>query len=597
MNTIKNLDKLRRLMAGSDFDAYIIPSTDPHMGEYVPKYWEARTWLSGFTGSAGTLVITKDFAGLWTDSRYFLQAEAELKDSGIELVKLVVPHTPEHVDWLLKKLPKGSVVALDGTVVSIDSVNYIKALLAPKQIDVVTNEDLVSQIWTDRPELPTDLVIDHDVNFAGSSRVNKIAIVRAEMERLKVDHHLIASLDDIAWLLNLRGTDILYNPLFVSYVLISMNTVTLFINPAKVSPSLKTTLEAEGITLNGYTDIAKVLSGIAKGEKLLIATSKVNQAIADAIPSGVKIIEGTNITTALKAIKNGTEITNLRKTMEYDGVALVKFFHWLGNAIGKETITELSAAEKIRQYRSEQPNFMGLSFGSIAGYAGHGAIVHYNPSPETDVELKPEGLFLLDSGGQYLSGTTDVTRTVALSTPNEEEKRDFTLALKGTIDLSDAIFPVGTRGYQLDALARIALWKQGINYGHGTGHGVGFFLNVHEGPQSINPNAAGPAVNVMEVGMVTSVEPAMYREGKHGIRTENLVLCVAGDQTTYGSFLKFETLTLCPIDRTIIDTQLLTADELKWLNDYHAMVYTRLSAYLSGAELEWLKQKTKPLQF
>lgn len=597
MNTIKNLEKLRRLMAGSDFDAYIIPSTDPHMGEYVPKYWEARTWLSGFTGSAGTLVVTKDFAGLWTDSRYFLQAEAELKDSGIELVKLVVPHTPEHVEWLLKKLPKGSVVALDGAVVSIDSVNYIKTLLSPKQIEVVTNEDLVGQIWTDRPALPTDLVMDHDIKFSGSSRITKIAAVRAEMERLKVDHHLIASLDDIAWLLNLRGTDILYNPLFVSYVLVSMNAVILFINPVKVSPSLKATLESDGITLRDYADITNTLSGLAKGEKLLIATSKVNQAIADAIPASVKIVEGVNITTAFKAIKNETEIAHLRKTMEYDGVALVKFFYWLENAIGKEAITELSAAEKIRQYRSEQPNFMGLSFGSIAGYAGHGAIVHYNPSPETDVELKPKGIFLLDSGGQYLSGTTDITRTVALGTPNDEEKRDFTLALKGTIDLSDAVFPVGTRGYQLDALARIALWKQGINYGHGTGHGVGFFLNVHEGPQSINPNAGGPAINIMEVGMVTSVEPAMYREGKHGIRTENLVLCVAGDQTAYGSFLKFETLTLCPIDRNLIDIQLLTADELKWVNDYHAMVYARLSTYLGGTELEWLKQKTRPLQF
>lgn len=597
MNTIKKLDKLRRLMAGSDFDAYIIPSTDPHMGEYVPDYWQARTWFSGFTGSAGTLVVTKDFAGLWTDSRYFLQAETELKDSGIELVKLVVPHTPEHVDWLYKKLPTGSVVALDGSVVSVDSVKYIKSQLAPKQIEVVTNEDLISQIWTDRPALPTDLVMDHDVCFSGSSRMDKIAVVRAEMERLKVTHHLIASLDDIAWLLNLRGTDILFNPLFVSYVLISPVSVTLYIDPVKVSPELKATLTAEGITLSGYAEVANGLATLTKGDKLLLATSKVNQAVADAIPASVKIVEGANITTSLKAIKNETEIAHLRKTMEYDGIALVKFFHWLDNAIGKETITELSAAEKIRQYRSEQPNFMGLSFGSIAGYAGHGAIVHYNPSPETDVEMKPEGLFLLDSGGQYLGGTTDVTRTVALSTPNEEEKRDFTLALKGTIDLSDAVFPVGTRGYQLDALARIALWKQGINFGHGTGHGVGFFLNVHEGPQSINPNAGGPAANVMELGMVTSVEPAMYREGKHGIRTENLVLCVQGDQTAYGSFLKFETLTVCPIDRNLVDLKLLTAAELEWLNDYHAMVYDRLSAYLSGAELEWLKQKTKPLQF
>ncbi len=597
MNRMKNLEKLRRLMAGSDFDAYIIPSTDPHMGEYVPAYWQARTWLSGFTGSAGTLVVTKDFAGLWTDSRYFLQAEAELKDSGIELVKLIVPHTPEHVDWLLKKLPIGSVIALDGSVVSADSVKYIKNVLASKQIEVVTDEDLITPIWTDRPTLPTDMVIDHNVSFAGSSRTDKIAAVRAEMEKLKVNHHFIASLDDIAWLLNLRGTDVLYNPVFVSYALISSNTTYLFINPAKVSPELKTTLEAENIILYDYTDVTKVLSGIAKGEKLLIAPSKVNQTIADAIPAGVKIVEGTNITTALKAIKNDTEIAHLLKTMEHDGVALVKFFHWLENTVGKETVTELSASEKLRQYRSEQPYFMGLSFGSIAGYAGHGAIVHYNPSPETDVELKPEGLFLLDSGGQYLSGTTDITRTVALSTPNEEQRRDFTLALKGTINLSDAVFPVGTRGYQLDALARIALWKNGINYGHGTGHGVGFFLNVHEGPQSIDPNAAGPASNVLKVGMVTSVEPAMYREGKHGIRTENLVLCVPADQTAYGSFLKFETLTLCPIDCSLVDVRLLTVAELKWLNDYHTVVYDRLSPYLGGTELEWLKLKTKPLQF
>jgi Xaa-Pro aminopeptidase len=595
MNPLQKLDKLRCLMALSDFDAYIIPGTDPHMGEYVPDYWQIRSWLSGFTGSAGTLVITSNFAGLWTDSRYFLQAESELKGSGIELVKIRVPHTPEHVDWIVKNLPVGSRVGVDGKMISVDSVKQIRSAFVPKQMELVTNEDLISPLWTDRPLFPLDHVSGYDLEYAGCSRTEKIDMVRSEMCRLGVTHHLITSLDDIAWLLNLRGTDIEYNPLFVSYVIIDSDTTILFINDAKISLELLEALGNDGVTLLAYEEIEPFLSKLVKGDRLLVASGKVNQALFDAILPSVTIIDGVNPTTLMKAIKNETEIGHLHQTMVYDGIALAKFFYWLEKNIGKEKITEISASEKIRLFRSEQPVFMGLSFGTIAGYASHGAIVHYSPTPESDVELKPEGLFLLDSGGQYLSGTTDITRTVALGIPTKEQKNDFTLALKGTIALSDAVFPDGTKGYQLDALARIALWKNGINFGHGTGHGVGFFLNVHEGPQGISPNAAGPASTVIEKGMVTSVEPAMYREGKHGIRTENLVVCIPYLENEFGSFLRFETLTLCPIDRNLIDVNLLDKTELAWINSYHAKVYERISPYLSSAERKWLKVKTSDL--
>jgi Xaa-Pro aminopeptidase len=592
MNPLQKLDKLRCLMALSDFDAYIIPGTDPHMSEYMPAFWQIRSWFSGFTGSAGTLVITTNYAGLWTDSRYFLQAEEELKGSGIELVKLRVPHTPEHIEWIVKNLPVGSRVGVDGKMVSVDAVRNMKKVFVQKQMELVTNEDLISPLWTDRPPFPQEPISYFDSEYSGSSRGEKIAMVRAEMMRMGVTHHLITSLDDIAWLLNLRGTDIQYNPLFVSYVLIDSNILTLFVNESKVPPVLKEDLGNDGVGISAYEAIEPTLSNLGKGTRLLIAPGKVNQALVDAIQPSVSIIEGVNPSTLMKAIKNKTEISNLYETMVYDGIALVKFFYWLENNLGKEKITEISASEKLLQLRNEQNAFKGLSFGTIAGYAAHGAIVHYDPTPETDVELKPEGLFLLDSGGQYLSGTTDVTRTVALGIPTEEEKRDFTLALKGTISLSDAIFPEGTKGYQLDALARIALWKNGINFGHGTGHGVGFFLNVHEGPQSISPNAAGPASTVIEKGMVTSVEPAMYREGKHGIRTENLVLCVPHLENEFGSFLKFETLTFCQIDRNLIDENLLDRSELEWLNNYHADVYDRLAPFLPDVEREWLKGKT-----
>jgi Xaa-Pro aminopeptidase len=597
MNPLQKLDKLRCLMALSDFDAYIIPGTDPHMSEYMPDFWQVRSWFSGFTGSAGTLVITTNFAGLWTDSRYFLQAETELKGSGIELVKLRIPHTPEHVDWIVKNLPVGSRVGVDGKMISVDSVRSIQKVFSGKQIELVTNEDLISPLWTDRPPIPLNPVIKHDVEYSGCSREEKIGMVRNEMTRLGVTHHLITSLDDIAWFLNLRGTDILYNPLFVSYVLIDTQSVKLFVNETKFDPEIEEDLLNDGVVICAYDVIEETLSKLEKGNKLLLAPGKVNYALFDAIQSGVAIVEGVNPTTLMKAIKNDTEIGHLRQTMVYDGIALVKFFYWLGENIGKETITEISAADKLELFRSQQPNFKGLSFATIAGYAGHGAIVHYDPTPETDVELNPKGIFLLDSGGQFLSGTTDVTRTVTLGVPTEEQKRDFTLALKGTITLSDAVFPEGTKGYQLDALARIALWKNGINFGHGTGHGVGFFLNVHEGPQSISPNAAGPASNVIEKGMVTSVEPAMYREGKHGIRTENLVLSVPYLENEFGTFMRFETLTLCPIDRKLIEVSLLEKSELEWLNTYHVNVFERLSPFLTDKECKWLKEKTAKIDF
>ena len=593
MTPKENLSALRNLMNKHNIDAYIIPMTDAHLSEYVANHWRVIKWFSGFSGSAGTIVVTKNFAGLWTDSRYFIQAENQLKDSGIELVKLIIPHTPEYINWLNKKLDTNSKVAFDAKVFPVGLAQTMESVFNRKSIKINGNFDFINEIWKDRPEIPTNKIFIHDVKYAGKSSKEKVAELNKKMNEQSIDYHLLSSLDDIAWLFNIRGNDIDYNPLAVSYALVSNENAILYINSEKLTNEVRKKLTDDKITIKSYNEIYNDLKKIERGKTIFTQLSKTNYALYNSIPKECHIVDDINLTSVMKAKKNETEVRHIRETMVKDGVAMVKFLYWIEKNVGKEKITEISAAEKLRTFRAEQEGFVGESFGTISGYRAHGAMPHYSATKETDAELKPEGLYLVDSGGQYFGGTTDITRTVTLGKLTDEEKRDFTLALRGTIDLAMAVFPYGTKGVQLDTIARKPLWDNQMNYGHGTGHGVGFFLNVHEGPQSISPNAQNNVSNILDVGMLTSDEPAFYRKDKHGIRIENLILVVEDRENEFGKFLKFETVTMCPIDTKPVDVNLLTKEEKDWLNNYHKEVYEKVSPFLDAEHKEWLEEKTK----
>ena len=592
MNIKERVTQLRKLMSENGIDAYIIPSGDPHQSEYTAECWKSRKWISGFSGSAGTVVITADKGGLWTDSRYFLQAENELADSSIVLFKMGEPEVPNYSNWLKENLSKGAKIGFDGKVFSIASANSLAEELSVKDITIESQFDFIDEIWKERPSIPMNTFYSLDLKYAGKSRTEKIAEIRKEMVNLNADYHLITTLDDIAWIFNIRGKDVTYNPVVISYAVISADEVVLFVEEQKVTAELRTELYEDKITINPYYDIVKYLAEIKEKKSILISENKTNKWLYDSINPECRIIKDINISTKLKACKNETEIKNFKEAHIKDGVAMVKFLFWLHQTVGKEEVTELSATEKLEEFRKQGKNYMGPSFGTISGYKEHGAIVHYSSTPETDVKLQTESFLLLDSGGQYLEGTTDITRTIPLGNLTEEEKRDFTLVLKGHIDLAMAKFPTGTRGIALDILARKAMWDAGINYGHGTGHGVGFFLNVHEGPQSISQGLAPAA---LEVGMVTSNEPGIYRENKHGIRIESIIVVNKDEETQFGKFLKFETITLCPIDTDAVIPEMLTKAEKKWLNDYHKNVFKQLAPFLTGAENNWLRYKTKEI--
>ncbi|MDX2445271.1 MAG: aminopeptidase P family protein [Bacteroidales bacterium] len=592
MTSNQNLSDLRKKMSEKGIDAYLIPITDPHMGEYVPARWKTMKWFSGFTGSAGNIVVTKSFAGLWTDSRYFLQAEQQLKGSGIELVKLKIPHTPEYVDWLTENLESGMTLGYDGEMVSIGLSRLLIENLIPKNIVVFSNVNLTGEIWNNQPTLPKEPIFDYLVEFSGISRREKIKMIQEDMKKKGVDFHLLSALDDIAWTFNIRGNDVLYSPLVVSFALISQSESFLFIDHKRIPESLETEFQSNNIIIHSYEGVYDFLSKIDQTKVVYLSPGSINTRLYNSIPSNCEKREGVSIPTMLKSIKNKTEVAHIHKVMVKDGIALTKLFYWLEKNIARQKITEVSLAARLEEFRAEQENFMAPSFATIAGYKGHGAIIHYEATPDTDVELEPTGIFLLDSGGQYLDGTTDTTRTISLGNPTEEEKRDFTLVLKGTIQLAMIEFPEGTKGYQIEAFARRALWDHGLNYGHGTGHGVGFFLNVHEGPQTIGSGASGNRDISLEPGMLISDEPGFYREGKYGLRTENLILVKEKSVTEFGRFRKFETVTLCYIDTNLIDLNLLSEQEKSWLNDYHASVYEKLSPFLSDEINEWLKIKT-----
>ncbi|MCK5820658.1 MAG: aminopeptidase P family protein [Bacteroidales bacterium] len=595
MTVNEKISVIRKQLVQHELNAYIIPSTDPHMGEYVPDHWAERNWISEFTGTAGTVIITKDFAGLWTDSRYFQQAEDQLSGSEMELVKLSIPHTAEHIDWLKEKLPKASRVAVNGNMVSVAAVRDMKSRLSEKNIELVTLIDLIKKVWINRPALPDNLVMDHPVAFSGRSRTNKLTDVRELLKKTGATHYLVCTLDEIAWVMNLRGTDVTFNPLFVSFVLLSQDTAVLYMDDRKLTEPLKQNIEEDGIKIRAYSEIIKDLGSLSESAILSIDPGKTNQALMNALQSHVIIHEELSFITRLKAIKNEVEIAGLRNVMVKDGIAWVKFLCWLNNNIGKITITELSAAEKLVSFRLEQKDYMGPSFHPISSYDYHGSIVHYAVSEESSIELQPEGIYLCDTGGHYLDGTTDTTRTITLGNPTKQQKQDFTLALKGTLGVSMLRFPKGTMGYQMDILARKALWDFGLNFGHGTGHGVGFFLNVHEGPQTIGSGASGNMNTSFKPGMITTVEPAIYRDGSYGMRTENMTLCKEDIVNEYGVFYQFETLTLAPIDLELIEVSLLNSDEIKWLNDYHQRVRTKLSDSLSSEEKVWLNNKTRKI--
>lgn len=582
---------LRIAFRPNNIKAFIIPSTDPHLSEYVAPYWMSREWISGFTGSAGTAVILMDKAGLWTDSRYFLQAEKELEGSGITLYKEMLPETPSITKFLCQNLKPGESVSIDGKMFSVQQVEQMKEDLAPYQLQVNLFGDPLKNIWKDRPSMPDAPAFIYDVKYAGKSCGEKVAAIRTELKKKGIFALFLSSLDEIAWTLNLRGSDVHCNPVIVSYLLVTQDEVVYFISPEKITQEVNEYLQEQQVSLRKYDEAESFLNSFT-GENILIDPKKTNYAIYSAINPACKVVCGESPVTLLKAIRNEQEIAGIHHAMQRDGVALVKFLKWLEASVlsGKET--ELSVDRKLHEFRAAQPLYMGESFDTIAGYKEHGAIVHYSATEESDVTLQSKGFLLLDSGAQYLDGTTDITRTIALGELTEEEKTDYTLILKGHIALAMAKFPAGTRGAQLDVLARMPIWSHGMNFLHGTGHGVGHFLSVHEGPQSIRMNE-NPIV--LQPGMVTSNEPGVYKAGSHGIRTENLTLVCKDKEGMFGEYFKFETITLCPICKKGIIKEMLTAEEVKWFNDYHQTVYKKLSPSLNEEEKKWLLEATKAI--
>lgn len=589
------LNALRAAMRDHGVAAVVVPSADPHLSEYLPERWQARRRLSGFTGSAGTLVVTQGAAGVFTDSRYFEQAERELAGSGVDLMRQTQAGAAEHVDWLVRTLAPGDVVAVAGDAQSLAQQALMQRRFGAAGLALRTDLDLAGLAWTDRPALPDAPVYAHRVDYAGSGRAERLARVRAAMRDAGASHHVVSSLDDVAWITVLRGSDVPYNPVFLAHLLIGAERATLHVAPGKVDAELARQLAADGIDLAGYDAIGATLAALPGDAALLVDPRRIVVGVLDAVPAAVRRVEALNPSQRFKAVKTDAELAHVRETMRRDGAALVAFLVWLERYIGTTPLTELDVAAKLAQLRRAQPDFVGESFATIAGYMANGALPHYRASAEHHATLAPHGLLLVDSGGQYAGGTTDVTRTIALGPTTAQQRRDYTLVLKGMIALSRARFPRGTSGQQLDALARAPIWADSINYGHGTGHGVGFFLNVHEGPQAIRAPLPGETAEPLAPGMITSNEPGIYRPGRHGVRIENLIATVSAGSGEFGEFLAFETLTLCPIDTRPIDIDLLDRADRDWLNAYHAIVHERLAPRVDDDVRTWLAARCAPL--
>ncbi len=604
----QRIARLRAALDRHGFAAVLIPSSDPHLSEYLPERWASRVWASGFSGSAGTLVVARTFAAVWADSRYWVQADAELAGTGIESMHVAGAGGTAHVDWLVEHLDAGDVVAVDGTVIGLAAARHLRGALAERGISLETGVDLLDEVWSDRPALPTPPVYQHERPFAPRSRADKLADVRAAMTTAGADAHFISTLDDIAWLFNLRGKDVEYNPVFIAHALVEADAATLFIGDGKVPAAIGEALRRDGVQVATYDTARAALAALTAERALLLDPRRITLAFREAVPAHVRVIEAVNPSTFAKSQKSADEAANVRRAMEQDGAALAEFFAWFEVALAKaetggDAITELTIDEKITAARARRDGFVSPSFSTIAGFNANGAMPHYRATEESHSTIAGDGLLLIDSGGQYTSGTTDITRVVPVGNVSDAQKRDFTLVLKGMIALATARFPRGTRSPSLDALARAPIWAAGVDYGHGTGHGVGYFLNVHEGPQSISPHAPPEPHTAMEPGMITSDEPGIYRPGQWGVRIENLVLAVparfdgadGNGRGDFGEFLEFETLTLCPIDTRCIDRALLREDERRWLNDYHATVRVRLTPLVAGAAHEWLIARTVPI--
>lgn len=581
-------------MIQNKLDAYIITGSDPHASEYPPAYWCTREWISGFTGSAGLVVVTADRAGLWTDFRYWIQAREELSGSGVELFREGDEGTPGIHEWLGKKLPSSARVGVDGRTVTSKSASEWTGYLRDRNIELLTDMDMISEIWVSRPAPARKAVVELDEDEAGESRVSRLDRLKQVLDDVGADTWLGISLDSIAWLLNIRGGDVPFNPVVISFLIYSAGEITWFVDEERIPDFLSASLKEDGIRIAPYDSFTDALSMLSPSSRVLADHQNITRAVIDRIPAGVALVAGKDPVTAMKAVKTPGELSRIARAMEKDGVAVVRFLIDLERIIaGGGTLTELEAAAMLREQRSSIPGFLDDSFSPIPAVGAHGAVCHYEATPESAGTLKAgTDLFLIDSGGQWEEGTTDITRTVTLGVPTVQQKKDYTLTLKGHIALSRARFPRGTRGYQLDTIARLPMWNHGINFGHGTGHGVGYRLNVHEGPQRISP---APVDVALEPGMVVSNEPGIYREGSYGIRIENLLACREDISTEFARFLTFDTLTLAPYDSRLIEVQLLDDEETAWVNEYHSVVYSRLSPLLETDENEWLKSRTSPL--
>ncbi len=601
-NIHDRIDNLRQALVEQDLTAIIVPSADPHLSEYLPEYWQARQWLTGFTGSVGTLVVTADFAGLWTDSRYWVHAADQLDGTGISLQKLA-PGQPNHIDWLAEHLAEGDSVVVDGNVLSIAEQDRLLDGFDASDITLITDRDVLTDIWADRPALPTAKLYKHDAQFVAQSATSKLAAVRAGMAEVGATHHLLSSLDDIAWLTNLRGADVDYNPVFLAHMLIDAEKATLFIDNNKVSSEIEKSLKDSGITLADYKSVQDALGTLTADDLLLLDPSKVAVGTLSNIGDGRGFIERMAPSTLLKSVKSDADIDHVREAMRQDGAALCEFFATFEQRLNAgERLSELDVDSMLIDVRSQQPHYVSPSFPTIAGFNENGALPHYRATPEKfsylDVAEGEGGLLLIDSGAQYQNGTTDITRVVGIGQVNSDHKRDFTTVLKAHVALARAHFPDGIASPLIDAICRAPLWQAQMDYGHGTGHGVGFFLNVHEGPQVIAYSASTPKERAMKVGMISSNEPGLYREGKYGIRIENLMVnrrVAQPTETEFGDFLNFETVTYCPIDTRLIEKSLLSDIEVDWLNSYHKQVYAELNGRVKGAALEWLTERTQAI--
>ena len=597
------LERVRDALRRHGLHALLVPSSDPHLSEYLPGRWQAREWLSGFTGSMGTLAVTVERAALFADSRYWVQAQSQLEGTGIDLVKIGGPTAAtQHLDWLVASVPEGGTVAVDGQVLGLAAAQQLRGALERAGRVLRTDVDVIDEAWPERPDLPAAPVYEHAAPHAPHPRAGKLATVREAMARLGATHHLVSTVDDIAWITNLRGSDVDYNPVFLAHLLVGPQQATLFVGAGKIDGELRERLAADGIAVADYPQAGAAVAALPQVAVLLVDPRRITLGLRERVPAGAKVIEAINPSTLAKSRKSAQEAAFVREAMIEDGVAMCEFYAWFEQALARgERITEITIDERLSAARARRPGFVGLSFPVIAGYNANGAMPHYRAEAGSEALIAGDGLLLIDSGGQYLGGTTDITRVWPVGTVSAEMRRDYTRVLQGTMALSRAVFPLGTPGPMLDALARAPLWAAGLDFGHGTGHGVGYFLNVHEGPQSISKAVPDPAM-AMQPGMITSIEPGVYRDGRWGIRIENLVLAVPaqtpedGPQgNPFGAMLAFETLTLCPIDTRCLERSLLRADEIDWLNAYHATVRERLAPRCSGDALAWLLARTEPI--